>query len=148
MDKQYYPPVGFHFVVKFDGISEEIDTRFQEVTGLTATVGTEDVEEGGENRFVHKLPKGTSYDNLTLKRGIIKNSKLLEWCRKAVEELTFEPKNLLISLLNEDHEELYSWSVVNAYPIKWAFSGLNAESGELMIETMEFNYQYFNAKNF
>ena len=148
MDKQYYPPVGFHFVVKFDGLSEEIDTRFQEVTGLTATIKTEDVEEGGENRFVHKLPKGTSYDNLVLKRGIIKNSKLLEWCRKAVEELTFEPKNLLVSLLNEEHEELFSWSVVNAYPIKWAFAGLNAESGELLIETLEFNYQYFNIKNF
>jgi phage tail-like protein len=68
-------------MVKFDGLSEETDTRFQEVTGLTATVSTEDVEEGGQNRFVHKLPKGTSYDNLILKRGIIKNSKLVECCK-------------------------------------------------------------------
>ena len=142
----YYPPVGFHFLVKFDGLAEEIDTRFQEVTGLTVTVNTEDIDEGGENRFIHKLPKGTSYDNLVLKRGIIKNSKLVAWCKKAIEELEFEPKNLLVSLLNEEHEELCSWSVVHAYPVKWAFSGLNAETGELLIETMEFNYQYFNLK--
>lgn len=146
MDR-YYPPVGFHFLVKFDGIAEETDTRFQEVTGLTVTVSTEDIEEGGENRFVHKLPKGTSYDNLILKRGIIKDSKLVAWCKKAIEELSFEPKNLLVSLLNEDHEELCSWNIVRAYPVKWAFSGLNAESGELLIETIEFNYQYFNLKN-
>jgi len=143
----YYPPVGFHFLVKFDGLTEEIDTRFQEVTGLTVTVNTEDVEEGGENRFVHKLPKGTSYDNLVLKRGIIKDSKLATWCRKAIEELTFEPKNILISLLNENHDELCSWNIVNAYPVKWVYSGLNAESGELLIETIEFNYHYFNVKN-
>ncbi len=147
MDR-YYPPVGFHFQVTFKGISEEIDTRFQEVTGLTVTVNTEDVEEGGQNRFVHKLPKSTSYDSLVLKRGIIKDSKLVAWCRKAVEELKFEPKDILVSLLNENHKELCSWNIVHAYPTKWAFSGLNAESGELLIETMEFNYQYFNVKNF
>lgn len=143
----YYPPVGFHFLVKFDGLAEETDTRFQEVTGLTVTVNTEDVEEGGENRFVHKLPKGTSYDHLVLKRGIIKDSKLAAWCRKAIEELSFEPKNILVSLLNENHDELCSWNIVNAYPVKWAYSGLNAESGELLIETIEFNYHYFNVKN-
>ena len=143
----YYPPVGFHFLVKFDGLSEEIDTRFQEVTGLTVTVDTEDVEEGGQNRFKYKLPTSTSYDTLVLKRGIIKNSKLAEWIRKAVEELTFEPRNLLVSLLDEDHKELCSWNVVHVYPTKCAYSGLNAESGELLIETMEFNYQYFNTKN-
>ena len=146
MDR-YYPPVGFHFLVKFQDLAEEIDTRFQEVNGLTVTVNTEDVQEGGENRFVHKLPKGTSYDNLVLKRGIIKDSKLAEWCRKAMEDLTFEPKDVLISLLDEEHNELCSWSIVNAYPTKWAFSGLNAESGELLIETLELNYQYFNVKN-
>lgn len=143
----YYPPVGFHFLVKVDGLSEETDTRFQEVTGLTVTVNTEDVEEGGENRFVHKLPKGTSYDNLVLKRGIIKDSKLAAWCRKAIEELSFEPKSILVSLLNENHDELCSWNIVNAYPVKWTYSGLNAESGELLIETIEFNYHYFNVKN-
>lgn len=144
----YYPPVGFHFLVKFDGLSEESDTRFQEVTGLTVNVNTEEVEEGGENRFVHKLPKGISYEKIILKRGILKGSKLVEWCRKAVEEFSFEPRHLLISLLNEDHDELFSWSVVRAYPIKWAFSGLNAQSGELLVETIELNYQYFNLKNF
>ncbi|MGB6152068.1 MAG: phage tail protein [Pricia sp.] len=143
----YYPPVGLHFKVTFEGLSEETDNRFQEVTGLTATVNTEDVEEGGVNRFVHKLPKGTSYDNLILKRGIIKDSKLVAWCRKAIEDLTFEPKNILVILLNEEHQELCSWNIINAYPVKWAFSGLNAESGELLIENMEFNYQYFNVQN-
>ncbi|CAN5330689.1 hypothetical protein BH23BAC1_BH23BAC1_17710 [soil metagenome] len=77
----YYPPVGFHFLVKFEDFSEETDTYFQEVNGLSVTINTEEFAEGGENQFVHKLPKGTSYDNLVLKRGIIKNSKILNWCK-------------------------------------------------------------------
>lgn len=143
----YYPPVGFHFLVKFEDFQEETDTFFQEVSGLSVTVDTEDVAEGGEHRFVHRLPKGTSYDNLTLKRGIIKNSKILNWCKQAVENLYFEPKNILVSLLNEDHSALCSWNVVHAYPVKWSFTGLNAESSELVIETIELRYHYFTIKD-
>ncbi len=142
-----YPPVGFHFVVKFEDFSEEADTRFQEVSGLSVSVTTEDYKEGGENRFVHKLPQGTSYDNLVLKRGLVKNSKITEWCKKAIENLHFEPKNLLVTLLNEEHQELCSWNVVNAYPVDWSFSGLNAERSELLIETLELSYHYFTYKS-
>lgn len=141
-----YPPVGFHFVVKFEDFSEEADTRFQEVSGLSVSVNTEDYKEGGENRFVHKLPQGTSYDNLVLKRGLVRDSKITEWCKKAIENLHFEPKNLLVTLLNEEHQELCSWNIVHAYPVQWSFAGLNAERGEILIETLELNYHYFTFK--
>lgn len=144
---EYYPPVGFHFLVKFENFSPEADTRFQEVTGLGVTVNTEEVSEGGENRFTHKLPKRTSYDTLVLKRGIIQDSKITEWCREAVENLNFTPQNILVSLLNEQHEPLCSWSIVHAYPVKWSFTGLNAQNNDLLIESIELNYQYYTLKN-
>jgi phage tail-like protein len=144
---EYYPPVGFHFLVKFESFSDEADTRFQEVTGLGVTVNTEEVSEGGENRFTHKLPKRTSYDTLVLKRGIIKNSKITEWCKEAIENLNFEPQNILVSLLNEQHTELCSWNIVHAYPVKWSFTGLNAQNNDLLIESIELNYQYYTIKN-
>jgi len=53
----------------------------------------------------------------------------------------------LVSLLNEEHNELCSWNVVHAYPVKWSFAGLNAESSELLIESIELNYHYFTVKN-
>jgi phage tail-like protein len=143
----YYPPVGFHFLVKFENFSEEADARFQEVSGLSVSVNTEEFNEGGENRFTHKLPRKHSYDNLVLKRGIIKNSKITSWCKEAVENLNFEPQNILVSLLNEDHTEICSWNVVHAYPVKWSFSGLNAQNNELLIESLELNYHYFTIKN-
>lgn len=142
-----YPPVGFHFVVKFEDFSDEADTRFQEVTGLSVSVTTENYKEGGENRFIHKLPQRTSYENLVLKRGVTRGSKITEWCKNAIENLHFEPKNLLVILLNEEHQELCSWNVVNAYPVDWSFSGLNAEQSELLIETLELSYQYFTYKS-
>ena len=89
---QYYPPAGFHFRVEFnlDGIKDS-DVRFQEVSGLSAELGVEEVTEGGENRFPHRLPTRAKYSNLTLKRGLLTDSRLIDWCKNAIENFDFEP---------------------------------------------------------
>ena len=66
-DSIYVPPPVFAFRVDIDGA--ESDTSFQEVSGLEVQFETEDVVEGGQNRFVHRLPTRTKYSNLLLKRG-------------------------------------------------------------------------------
>ena len=53
----YYPPLGFHFKVEFANLSGEY--QFQSVTGLSVELETEQIAEGGENRFKHKLPVST-----------------------------------------------------------------------------------------
>ena len=144
---EYYPPVGFHFNVKFTGISTtQNDHQFQSVSGLSVDLETEEIAEGGENRFKHKIPVRTKYPNLVLKRGLLVDSGIIEWCRNALENLVVEPVNLTVSLLDELHEPLQTWSVVHAYPIKWSVSDFNAEENKLIIETLELTYNYFNIK--
>jgi phage tail-like protein len=140
-----YPPVGFHFRVVFTGIGEEqIDSRFQSVSGLSVELETESRKEGGENRFEHVLPIRAKYPVLTLKRGLVPDSKLLaEWCREAFGNLQISPKNLTVSLLNGEHQPLLTWNVVHAWPRKWSLTDLNAEQNALAIETFELQYQYF-----
>ena len=72
------------------------------------------------------------------------DSKVAEWCKKAVENFDFQPINLIVSLLNEQHQPLLSWNVVHAYPVKWAISDFNAEESKLVIETIELTYNYYN----
>lgn len=139
-----YPQVGFHFLVTFELFPLlPNDFRFQEVSGLTATVEMEPLKEGGENRFVHQLPVRTSYSELILKRGKTLGSGALHWFKNAIENYEFKPANIMISLLNEDHLPLYNWYVINAIPKKLDISGFNAERSEVVIETMTLNYQYF-----
>ncbi len=138
-----YPPVGFHFDVRFEGLESEQDIGFQEVSGLNATIGEFTFEEGGENRFVHRLPQRITYDKLVLKRGVLKGSKLIEWFRNALELYRFEPKGVLVTLLDENHEPLESWSFINAYPVKWSVSAFNSTQNEVAVETIELSYQYF-----
>ena len=71
------------FLVEVDGV--EIG-RFMEISGLEVTVGVEDVEEGGENSYVHKLPGRMTWPNVTLKRGITQNDGLLSWLNKSSGE--------------------------------------------------------------
>jgi phage tail-like protein len=140
----YYPPPGFHFKVEFSGIStKKNDHQFQSVSGLTVDLDTEEIAEGGENRFKHKIPIRTKYANLTLKRGLLVDSGVINWCRKALEDFEFEPINLVVNLLNEEHKPLLSWNIVHAYPVKWDVGEFNAEENKLVIESLELSYNYF-----
>jgi phage tail-like protein len=140
----YYPPVSFHFKVEFNGItSQETDTQFQSVAGLSVDIETEEFAEGGENRFKHKFPVRTKFPNLVLKRGMVTDSKIIDWCRDAIESFQFLPIDLTVKLLNEKHEPLVTWNVVHAYPVKWAVADLNAEENKLSVETIELAYNYF-----
>lgn len=142
----YYPPVGFHFRVEFVGFlpSDGKDTRFQEVSGLSAEIGTEEVLEGGENRFSHRLPTRAKYSNLVLKRGFLKDSELIKWCKDAIENLQFEPKTVNVTLLNEQHQPLAeTYSFIRAWPVKWSISDFKAQENAIVVETLELAYNYF-----
>ena len=139
-----YQNVGFHFAVSIAGdSSESIDARFQSVSGLNAEIETENVKEGGENRFEHKLPVRRRFGDLVLKRGLLTPddaSKLTGWCKDAIENMIVVPRNFDVILLNDQHAPLLKWKVIHAWPKKWNFGELNAERGEVLIETIEFNY--------
>jgi phage tail-like protein len=140
----YYPPVGFHFKVEvMDLPANDHDARFTEVSGLAVELVTEEIAEGGENRFVQKYPIRAKYPELVLKRGLLLNSEILNWIRECIENLNILPKNIVIKLLNEEHQPLMTWHVVNAYPTKWSVNDLNASNNTVVIESLQFFYQYF-----
>lgn len=140
----YYPPVAFHFKVEVLGLPpNDHDVRFTEVSGLSVEMGTEEVAEGGENRFLQKYPTRAKYPELVLKRGLLLNSEVVNWVRQCIEDFDIQPKNVDIKLLNEEHQPLMTWHVVNAYPTKWAVSDFNASSNAVVIESLQLFYQYF-----
>ncbi|WP_130733214.1 phage tail protein [Flavobacterium sp. J27] len=141
---EYYPPVGFHFSVKFEGLgTDDKDHQFQSVSGLSVDIETEEIAEGGENRFKYKLPVKTKFPNLVLKRGLLIDSKVINWCKDAIENFEFKPVNLIVTLLNGEHEPLQYWKVIHAYPIKWAVEDFNAQESKLVVESFELTYNYF-----
>ncbi len=142
----YYPPPGFHFKVEVQGLVNDHDVCFTEVGGLSAEMGTEEIAEGGENRFSQKFPTRAKYPELVLKRGVLVNSKVTNWIRECIEDFNIQPKDIFVKLLNEKHQPLLTWRVVKAYPTKWAISDLNSTSNTVVIESLQLFYQYFTLR--
>ncbi|KAA2239279.1 phage tail protein [Chitinophaga agrisoli] len=146
----YYPPTGFYFRVEFLGVTDDdTEQRFQEVSGLSVEVETEELREGGENRFVYKLPKRAKYPNLVLKRGLLKSTALQNWLDDALRTYftvviySFKPADMIITLLDESGAQVAIWKVVQAYPVKWSTADLRATENAVLVETIELAYQYF-----
>jgi phage tail-like protein len=115
-----YQTVNFHFKVDFNfDAQDKTDIRFQSVTGLDSTLDTEQIKEGGENRFEHVLPVRRKYGPLTLKRGLLKpsDSKLTKWLKQAFDDEKVVPlQTVTISLLDEQHNALMHWVINNVAP--------------------------------
>lgn len=139
----YYPPLGFYYSVAFSISPNRNDLRFQSVSGLSVQYEMEEYKEGGENRFVHKLPVRTKYDNLILKRGMLIDSVVTQWCMLAFTLRKFIPADLTIILLNEQGTPLRTWNIVHAIPVKWSITDLSADKSEIVVETLELSYRYF-----
>lgn len=139
------PFVGFYFTVAFELLPLFlVDTRFQSVSGLKATIEFEPIIEGGQNKFKHQLPLRSGYNDLVLKRGMTDDlSGLSMWCNKAIEDFVYAPANLTILLLNENAVPVKAWYVSHAIPLSYDFSDLNAEESKLVIETITLKYNFF-----
>jgi phage tail-like protein len=139
----YMPPVGFHFRVDVLGMTNVDDVRFTEVGGLSVEMGSEEVPEGGENRFAQKYPTRAKYPELVLKRGLLRSSEVWDWLRECIVDYRIQPRAVDVALLNERHEPLMTWHLVGAWPTRWAVGDLNAANNTYALESLQLAYQYF-----
>ncbi len=149
----YYPPPKFYFSVNILGTGTalaaltSIDSSFHDVSGIEVSYETEEVAEGGENRFVHRLPKQAKSPPLVLKRGVVTMDSVLgEWVGDTLNSnltSSIVTQNLLVMLLGPDSIPLIAWAFSNAWPLKWKTDSLNSTENEVLFETLEFSYNFF-----
>ncbi|MFC5702287.1 phage tail protein [Cohnella faecalis] len=123
----------FRFVVELDSM---LVAGFSEVFGLEAQTEYEEIREGGNNGFVHRLPKGIRHPSIVLKRGISSSQELWNWYDQASRG-ALKRKSGSIILYKQDGRELCRWNFFDAYPVKWSGPTLQAASSEVAIETIE-----------
>ena len=146
-----YPPPAFYFKAEFglDGVQNN-NSSFQEVSGLSSESDVIEYREGGENRYVHKLPGSTKFSNLVLKRGIISDPKIMEWIKNVFFNDFSEPikpTDITITLLNAENKPAMRWKLSNAWPVKIEVGTFNSNSNELAIESIEFAYSTITREN-
>lgn len=135
--------VTFRFGVFFFAggvVPNPLDIRFKKVTGLSATLKTTPLEEGGQNLYTQQLPSRVEYGNLVLERGMVASSPLRLDFDAAMSLFKFAPSNVLVTLFSEAYTPVSAWFFSRAYPVKWSIADLAAEPKEVLIESLELAY--------
>lgn len=133
-------PVAFYFQVKIQGS----EFAFKEVSGLGSELETENIMEGGNNDYVHVVPKNVKHNNLVLKRALKAiNRDDVVWISSFFNGSIRYPiatVSIIINLLQKDGTPVYSWNCTNAYPVKWEVESLESDKNSVLIENLEFSY--------
>lgn len=133
-----YPLPKFHFQVEWGGAR----IGFTEVSGLNVETQVIEYREGSSPEYHKvKMPGMQKFDNVTLKRGLMKaDNEFYQWWN-TVALNTIERRDVTISLLNENHEPVYVWKIKNAWPVKVSSTDLKGDGNEVAIESIELAHE-------
>jgi phage tail-like protein len=141
---ELYPLPVFHFVVQWSG------TRigFSEVSGLTQEVQPIEYRDGSFLEYSSmKMPGLKKYSNVTLKRGVISgDNEFFQWLN-TVKLNKVERRDIVVSLLNEEHVPVMNWKIQNAFPVKVEGPSLKATGNEVAIESIELAHEGLTVQN-
>ncbi len=133
-----YPLPNFHFQVEWGG------TRigFTEVSGLSIENDVIEYREGNSPEYSKiKMPGMQKFGNITLRRGTFRSdNEFYQWFN-TISLNTVERRDIIINLLNEEHEPVISWKVKNAWPVKVQSTDLKSDASEAALETLELAHE-------
>jgi phage tail-like protein len=142
------PPPAFAFRVEFLNLPQHrgpLPCSFREVSGMDQTLDTEELVEGGENRFVHQLPTRPKARRLILKRGLVeRDSAFVTWCRLSLRGGMERPLDLVdvkVQLLDASFAPLQVWTCNGAFPVRWTMEPFDAMKNDVAIEEIELAYR-------
>jgi phage tail-like protein len=133
-----YPIPKFHFQVEWGGTK----LGFSEVSGLNVETDVIEYRDGVMPEYSKlKMPGMQKFGNITLKRGVFKkDNEFYDWWN-TVKLNTIERRDVIISLLNEEHSPVLTWKIKNAWPVKVQSTDLKADGNEVAIETLELAHE-------
>jgi len=129
------------------GGSEEV-AHFLECSGLKSSTTVFEIEEGGMNHRVHKLPGQSRWENLTLRYGVTADTTMLKW-RGDVLLDKFDKDSRqsgAIVVKNNQMKVVRRYDFVGAWPVSWEGPNFNSQSNDLAIETIELAHNGIEVK--
>jgi phage tail-like protein len=128
---------------KFEVGPDEIGF-FTEVSGLSVQIDVEELAEGGQNAFTHRLLGRMKWPNLVFKRGITNTDNLFKWLMTFSGEGFTKAGNKVVPiggsvtvLDSTGKRPVRVWSFRDAKPVRWSGPRLAASSRDLAVEELE-----------
>lgn len=133
-----YPFKKYNYEVTIDGKSVG---GFSEVSAPDISADPIEYREGNfATNTVGKQPGLIKYGNITLKWGMTESTDLYDWM-KEVEGGTINRKTVVISLHDDQQNEIAKWTAISAWPTKYTAPDFNATSNEVAVETLELAHE-------
>lgn len=145
------PPVKFYFRVDFQRENIHFQGSFMEISGLGFQMTIKEKEEANFSRT--RIISNITTGNVTLKRPLYPlTDKFSQWVNACFslpdnKKGNIETYNLVIKLMDAQGKPLEGWLCSYAYPVKWTFGDLNAETSGLAFETIEMVYNRLERLN-
>lgn len=143
-------PIANRFLFELDGVEIGV---FRELRGLEVTIAVEEIREGGQNGFAHRVPARMTWPNVIFRRGITEGNLLFEWLQKSSGEGFAGSGNKLVrstgAVTAIDHlgNRLRAWELIDVFPVRWKGPDFSAESTAPLEEELEITHHGFRAKD-
>ncbi|MGQ9683357.1 MAG: phage tail protein [Anaerolineae bacterium] len=125
----------YRFVVQLDGNAE---AAFTECTLPSLEVDVLEQKEGGYNTGVHLLPGPVKAGRVTLKAGVTRSSKLLQWYKDVANgKSQSAQRNVSVIMYDAEQQPVLRLSFTRAYPVKWSGPTFRTADSAIAIETLE-----------
>jgi phage tail-like protein len=131
------PYPSYRFYVQFDN---KMQALFTEVSGLRVELAVQDVEEGGNNEFVHRLPGRAKVSNITLKKGMTRSREFLEWLLD-ISKGTIKRRHVTVVMYDTARKVVLRWNFHHAYPVKWSGPDFKSSGSEAAMESLELTHK-------
>lgn len=138
------PATAWRFDVKIDG--EDVGS-FTACDGLSAEYDVFEYHEGGENRYVHRLPGRLKYPNIKLTRPVDAKSDstssagLAAWFSRLKDSVT--RRTASITAYDARGRKIAQWNLVGVYPARWTGPSFAADGNTVPKETLELAHNGF-----
>jgi phage tail-like protein len=143
-----WPLPKFYFVVDFGGeLSGEL-VPFQEVSGLATETQVIEYRAGNSPIFSStKMPGLAKISNVTMKRGIFAAGNAFWNWHNAIKRNSIQRRTVTISLLDQQGQPTFVWTLSNAFPTKLSSTDLKSDGTEIAVDTIELVFESMTISN-
>lgn len=135
-----YPLPSFCFMVATP-LDPQAAAFFRSVSGVRAEIEQVPIKQGGVNHTTKSLRGAVKWSNLVLKRGFTANPFFSLWLYDWILQKNTTRLPFVVTQLNSQRLPMRAWTFLNAFPVKWEISDLDATKSEVTIETLELSHE-------
>ena len=135
----------FRFLVEVESEDNRIVAAFSNFSGVSMKIDMVSYRSGAEIRGVtDDIPALTSFERVTLTKGVIGDNEFLEWIQAVAPGLTEAPtgkskyRTINIVALDDKGERAVTWSLLDAIPVEYRLGSMDSTNSAVLSETIEF----------